>query len=371
MGHAAPAHAALTVKYPKQNHAPPSEVLLLQIEKYMTTTENSTATVSRPEALILPSTVVWTPEIDRMAQKVARWIRIDQPGGVIYGAQRNGKSRACSYLVGMLSSLLDYELAVLHWTIPDQAEAKKNEREFVQEMLQQSGCLRVGSRDLAVLRRRCYTHLSELTEATGSKRVVIIIDEAQNLGKLQFSYLIHAFNSLEQMGIQPFFLLVGQPELRNQFKTWSEGKGMQVLGRFFAREHQYRGIALNEIGLVLQAFDMPVEGESVSVFSRAFPEAYKAGWRLEHLTPHFDEALALIMRKHNIASGLRLPMQYFRSTVLSVLNTALDEGIAPEMLTSAHVLLGLEEAGFLSVLGFYVDSDPDPRQERAAGWSRK
>ncbi len=332
----------------------------------MTTDENPTTPPSRPEALILPSTVVWTPEIDRMAQQVSRWIRIDQPGGVVYGAQRNGKSRACSYLVGMLSALLDYELAVLHWTIPDQAEAKKNEREFVQEMLQQSGCLRVSSRDLAVLRRRCYTHLAELVEATGSKRIVIIIDEAQNLGKLQYSYLIHAFNSLEQLGIQPFFLLVGQPELRNHFKDWSEGKGMQVLGRFFAREHVYRGIALDEIRLVLQAFDMPVEGEVSSVFSRVFPQAYKAGWRLEQLTPCFDEALALIMRKHNITSGLRLPMQYFRSAILSVLNQALDDGIAPETLTSAHVVQGLEDAGFLRVLGFYVDSDPDPRQSRRA-----
>ncbi len=319
--------------------------------------------------LILPSTVIWTPEIDRMAQKVIRWIRMDQPGGVIYGAQRNGKSRACSYLVGMLASLLGYNLAVVHWTIPDQAEAKKNEREFVQEALLQSGCERLTSRDLAILRRRLFTHLYELTEATGSKRLVILVDEAQNLGRLQFSYLIHAFNSLENMGIQPFFLLVGQPELRNRFKDWSEGKGLQVLGRFFAREYQYRGIALDEISLVLESFDVPLEGDSFSVFSHVFPGAYEAGWRLEKLTPCFKEALALIMRKHNITSGLRLPMQYFRSSVLSVLNDALDGDIAPEMLTSNHVLMGLENTGFLSVLGFYVDADFDPNQGRT--WSEQ
>lgn len=335
----------------------------------MTATQETAEPAPQAKNLILPSTVIWTPEIDRLAQKAVRWIRIDQPGGVIYGAQRNGKSRACTYLVGTLASLIGYELAVVLWTIPDQNDAKKTEREFVQERLQQSGCERVTHRDLAVLRRRLYTHLCELSDATGSKRVVVIVDEAQNLKKMQFSYLIHAFNSLENMGVQPFFLLVGQPELRNRFKDFSEGGGLQVLGRFFAREHLYRGISLDEICLVLQAFDVPLEGEGQSVFHRAFPEAYDAGWRLEKLTPWFLEALALIMRKHNIPSGLRFPMQYFRSSLLSVLMDALDQGVAPELITSAQVLKGFETAGFLKVLGFYVNADLEPSRAESDPWS--
>lgn len=320
----------------------------------MTTT---TTDFPRPEGLILPNTVVWTPEIDRLAQQVAKWIRIDQPGGTVYGAQRNGKSRACSYLAGTLGSVLGYEVAVLHWTIPDQIESKQTEREFVQEQLQQSNCPRVSGRDLAVLRRRCHSHLVELAHGCGSRRLIILIDEAQNLTRKQYGYLIHTFNSLEQLGIHPFFLLVGQPELRNTPGSWAEASGMQVLGRFFSREHLYRGVDVSEITMVLQAFDVPVENDTESVFARVFPDAYAAGWSLEKLGKPFEEAMAITMRQHNISNGLRLPMQYLRSTLLEVLHEALDNRKAPEMLTSTDMLTALDASGFLRVLAYYVDSD--------------
>lgn len=323
----------------------------------MNDSSSSSSSQPLPKGLILPNTVVWTPEIDRLAQQVAKWIRIDQPGGTVYGAQRNGKSRACSYLAGTLGSVLGYEVAVLHWTIPEQIESKQTEREFVQEQLQQSNCPRVGGRDLAVLRRRCHAHLVELAHAFGSRRLVILIDEAQNLSRKQYGYLIHTFNSLEQLGVHPFFLLVGQPELRNTPKDWAEANGMQVLGRFFAREHLYRGVDVAEITLVLQAFDVPVADDTVSVFARAFPAAYAAGWSLEKLGQPFEEAMAMIMRRHNISKGLRLPMQYLRSTLLEVLHQALDDGKAAEILSAVDVMRALETSGFLRVLAYYVDTD--------------
>lgn len=319
-----------------------------------------------PSGLILPNTVVWTPEIDRLAQQVAKWIRVDQPGATVYGAQRNGKSRACSYLAGTLSSVLGYEVAVIHWTIPDQIESKQTEREFVQEQMQQSNCPRVGGRDLAVLRRRCHSHLVELAHACGSRRLIILIDEAQNLTRKQYGYLIHTFNSLEQLGVHPFFLLVGQPELRNTPGSWAEASGMQVLGRFFSREHLYRGVDVSEITLVLQAFEVPVENDTESVFARVFPAAYAGGWSLEKLGTPFEEAVAMTMREQNISSGLRLPMQYLRSTLLGVLHQALDTGKAPELLTATDVMAALEASGFLRVLAYYVDSD-SPRDGNKGG----
>lgn len=337
-----------------------------------TTTTSPPAFQAEPETqdLILPSTVVWTPEIDRLASQVAKWIRIDQPGGTVYGAQRNGKSRACSYLAGMLGSVLGYEIAVVHWSIPEQVEAKQTERDFIQEQLLQSKCPRVSSRDLSVLRRRCYTHLVDLARASGSRRIVILIDEAQNLTRMQYGYLIHTFNSLEQLDVYPFFLLVGQPELRNRPDGWAEANGMQVLGRFFAREHLYRGVAQSEIALVLQAFDVPVADETASMFARVFPGAYGAGWSLDKLGTPFEEAIALIMRKHNISKGLRLPMQYLRSTLLGVLHRALDEKKAPEMLGTVDVMHALEASGFLRVLSYYVDSDASGEMAAASEGNR-
>lgn len=322
----------------------------------MITTDDEDDKNDEFHGLILSDTIVWTPEIDRLAKRVARWIRMDQPGGAVYGQQRNGKTRACTYLVSCLPTVLGYQISVLHWSIPDQIESKKTEREFVQEMMQQSNCSRVFSRDLAVLRRRFHTHLVDLAKDAGSKRLVIIVDEAQNLHASQYGYLIHCFNSLEQLGVYPFFLLVGQPELKNTPANWAEAKGMQVLGRFFAREHRYFGVARGEIEVVLEAFDLPVDGESTNPLTKNFTADYENGWRLKNLAPAFVEAIDVLMRQHNIESGLRLPMQYLRSTLLALLYRVIDDKFPLELVNSSMVLTALRESGFLSVFTYYVDS---------------
>lgn len=320
----------------------------------MITQDSPVGTVADAVGL-LPNLTVWTPEIDRLCATVARWVRMDLPGGTVYGQQRNGKTRAAQYLASAIGSVLGYSMAVRHWIVPEQLESKQSEREFVQEMTQQSGCVRVGGRDLAILRRRCHTHLVDLTKSVGSKRLIIIIDEAQNLTRSQYGYLIYCFNALEQLGIFPFFLLIGQPELRNAPGSWREASGMQVLGRFFAREHIYRGVQTCHIKLVLEAFDAVPEGESGPPLSRVFPAAYAAGFQLQMLAPIFVEAMDMVMKHHQIAGGLCLPMQYLRASLLGLLYRVLDEKLSLENVNSAMVFNALEEAEFFKVLAFYVE----------------
>ncbi len=304
---------------------------------------------------LLPNVTVWTPEIDRLCATVAGWVRMDLPGGTVYGQQRNGKTRAAQYLASAIGSVLGYSIAVLHWIVPEQLESKQTEREFVQEMIQQSGCMRVSGRDLAILRRRCHTHLVDLAKAAGSKRLIVIIDEAQNLTRSQYGYLIFCFNALEQLGIFPFFLLIGQPELRNAPESWREASGMQVLGRFFAREHIYRGVNCADVEAVLQSFDVAAEGESAPPLARIFPSAYASGFELAKLSPVFVEAMEIVMKQHNIAGGLRLPMQYFRASLLGLLYRVLEEQLTLDMVNSAMVFNALKETEFFKVLAYYID----------------
>ncbi|HCY15442.1 MAG: hypothetical protein A2Z93_01540 [Curvibacter sp. GWA2_64_110] len=329
----------------------------------MISNETLPSTMAEPVGL-LPNLTVWTPEIDRLCSVVARWIRLDLPGATVYGQQRNGKTRAAKYLAGALPTLLGYEVAVLHWIIPEQQHAKQTEREFVQEMIQQSGSVRVQSRDLAVLRRRCHTHLVDLAREAGSKRLVVIVDEAQNLSKAQFGYLIYCFNALEGLGIYPFFLLIGQPELENTPTAWAEAGGMQVTGRFFAREHIYRGVRIDHIENVLIAFDTPPEDNAPSPLALAFPAAYASGWGLSALAPQYREAMELVMKKHNIPSGLRLPMQYLRASLLGLLYRVMDKKLDLGQINSAMVFRALKETEFFKVLVYYVDDVVDTDDDK-------
>jgi hypothetical protein len=306
-------------------------------------------------SIILPDSTVWTPEIERLAVRVTRWIQLGLPGGAVYGQQLNGKTRACWYLNLALPELLGYPIAILHWAISGQEEKKQNEWEFTQDMAIQSDCDRVSGRDLALLRRRLHKHMFDLASVNGSKRLLIIVDDAQNLSSRQFNYLIHWYKVLEALGIRPFFLIIGQPELLNAHKSWNEINGMQLVGRFFSVEHRYRGIDPSEIKDVLESLDIMDPGEQSFALAKTFPSAYAGGWRLQNLASAFEEAAQILMKEQTIESGLRLPMQYLRSSVLSMLYRAIDENLPVHMLTTAMALTALKDSGFSGVLSYYVD----------------
>ncbi len=321
---------------------------------------------ARGEVDLLGDDPIWTPEIQSLADTVRVGFRLGFRGMAVDGAQRCGKTQACLYLRDTLAHTMGYPVATFLWAIPEFAST---ERDFVQERLRDSGCHAISHRDIAVLRARLYDHIAETAISMGGRRAVIIVDEAQNLTRQQYHYLHHADNNLEQRKIRPFFVLIGQPELRNMTSSWAQSNGFQVVGRFFTRQHQYRGIALADIPQIIEAFDEPVGDAEEATYAHALPEAYKAGWRLSNVSPMLVEAITIIAAKHNISSGIRVPMQALRAMLLSILFQVIDSKVDPALLGRKMVLKAVRESAFPSVMSYYVDAtqeDDDDVEPQAA-----
>jgi hypothetical protein len=308
----------------------------------------------------LDETVIWTPEIERLAQTVARWIRLDTPGGVVFGKQRNGKSSACEYLTAVLTSIIGYPIATVSWSIPSNHSPR--EREFTQERLLQSRCGAIAHRDVAVLRGRLLEHIAQLADSLCARRVIVVIDEAQNLEPEHYGYLVHCFNELVQRQLRPFFLLIGQPELENARNTWEKSRSHQIVGRFHVNKHVFRGIAAADMGEVLSEFDKPSPPESISPVARVLPAAYAAGWSLAKLEPVLREALELAKALHNLTGEVRIPMQYLRSSVLAFLYWAIETRMNPADASSALLLRCLRDSGFLSVITYYIEAEENDKE---------
>lgn len=306
---------------------------------------------------LLPDSIVWTPEIEKLNRFIIESVRMQARGCAVMGQQCNGKSFATRYLASLLPTSLGYKTAVVRWSIsaPGQG-AKRTERSFLQERMIQSGCTSIAHRDVAVLWHRLHTHLAELAVASGSRSIVIMVDEAQNLSYEEYNRMIHCFNSLEDLRVKPFFMLVGQPELANASTTWKETNGMQVIGRFFTRTYWFRGIAPEDIAVVLQCFDEPGK-DGVCVSAQLMPQRLGTDWHMGHWGPQFKEAMQTLMIAHNIVKGLRLPMQMLRSALLLLLDRAIAKKMDPRRLSSSMVLAALEDTGFTSSLVYYVDAD--------------
>lgn len=319
-----------------------------------------------PNPGLLPDSIVWTPEIDRLNDFIIESLRMQCRGCAVFGQQCNGKSYATRFLMTLLPTTLGHTTAVVRWSIRAQsAGSLRTERTFIQERLIQSGCPAVTHRDLAVLWRRLLSHLAELAQSAGSRWIVIMIDEAQNLSLDEYNRLIHCFNGLEDLNVKPFFLLVGQPELANTSASWTEFNGMQVIGRFFSRRNWFRGISMEDVGFVLEAFDER-DAAGLRWSARLFPQLLGIEWSMTQWHEQFIEALQALMVEHSIQTTLRLPMQMLRSTVLLLLDRALQGKADPRQVSAAAVLQALRDTGFTSSLSYYLCDGSDGSARKAA-----
>ena len=312
----------------------------------------------------LEDAIVWTPVIERLGQTVAGWLRMDSPGGMVSGKPRLGKSAACRYLAQTLPSIFAAPVAVVIWSIPDNRTMR--ERDFIQERMLQSGCVAVAHRDIAVLRSRLYDRLAHLAVGAASKRVVIMIDEAQHLSADHYGYLIHCANELMDRRVRPFFLLVGQPELEDMARRWNENMLQQVHGRFHTHEFIFTGIARAELADVLAQMDERVSPERPSPPEALLPAAYAEGWRLSELAPAIGQALVAIATQHNITGEILVPMQYLRSAVLAFFSRMVAHRLDPRAASAALLLNCLRDAGFLSVVGYYAEAEHPHRDAGGA-----
>lgn len=317
------------------------------------------------EGDLLGEGVVWTPEIERLGKAIGGRIRMDLPGMAVDGPQRNGKSWATLYVAEVLSTILGYSVVTVIWVIP--AEGGLSAREFDSERMRQSGCSAVSYRGTSIQFGRHCDHLAALAREAGTRRIIIFVDEAQNLRRAQYNYLIHYFNELERLRLRPFFVLVGQPELRNAASNWMNADGHQVVGRFLNRPHDYLGIALDDIDKVLAGFDDDSAGDVVTAAFRVSPDAYRRGWRISALAPLIAEAIRLIAREHNVKQELRVPMQYLRATVLALLYTLIERQCAPEQCTLGDTVSAARASGIGNVLLHYVARGDSSLSDKAGG----
>ena len=151
--------------------------------------------------------------------------------------------------------------------------------------------------------------------------------------------------------------------------SWLQADGHQVLGRFLGRQHQFHGILLSDFGAVLEQFheNSVEEGGLTAVFAQALQN----GWRLPDWTRPLVEAFSISAAKQSIHDAyLRVPMQYFRAILLSMLYEALDENLDPRSASTVNCLRAIRYSGFESVMSYYVGneltSDKDVQRADAA-----
>lgn len=161
------------------------------------------------------------------------------------------------------------------------------------------------------------------TQASGGDRLVLFVDEAQNWGEDQYTWLRDISNDLALHGIRLITSLFAHTGFLAVRSSLLGLKRTDLIGRFMLHPHIFRGVSsLPDLIEVMKCYDDPGVSEfptgsgiSYSQFFR--PQMFSTGWRLEKEAGPCWAAFSAEAGKHG--GHYQVGMQWIASAIRNFL----------------------------------------------------
>jgi len=264
--------------------------------------------------------ILYTVSINELLDSVIKWIQLRNPGAIIYGPPRLGKTWAIKYL----KKYFEFKYPNQWYMIVVKAEKfkKPNEDRFFESILKSVGHLLYNNGKTSAKRDRLTNFLIDKGENVVRKQIILFIDDAQRYTDYEYEWLMDIYNELESYGITLTTILVGQAELSFKRSTYLISH-KQIVGRFMIQEKRFYGLQdFEELVYLLTSYDSVTEYPQNSGWSYTnffFPIGFANGKRLENSATDLWNSISELRTKAGISSKTEIPMHYLISIINYVL----------------------------------------------------
>ncbi len=161
-------------------------------------------------------------------------------------------------------------------------------------------------------RLRCLNMLIGQARQLSSDRYLLLVDEGQNWGEAQWTWLRDLANDLNNTHIRLITVTFGQTvDLRKLRTLLLSRSRTDLVGRFLLNPREFRGLRdVHELRETLEAHDDPEQssyplGTDISYSEFFMPLAFKGGWRLaDEADRMWDEFRKVAQRSGKVAGNI-------------------------------------------------------------------
>lgn len=261
-----------------------------------------------------------TPPIEALANTMKRWMEAEISGGLVFGHQRYGKTRAARALVKQWTTIA--KCAMPAYLIDVRTRNVPNEDGFFEDFLVGVGHEYPAKGKAKDKRNRVRDFLVCEAQRMASDKVLLVVDNAHRLDQIHYDWLCNLFDELDAANILAFTVSVGEPDLKSIREGFESAGQMQSVGRFMVEEHWFRGIhRQKDLERVLGWFDTKIfpEGSGWSYSRYYYPEAFDSGWRLLREAPLVWSLWETLHSTRKLHGPLEIPMMYLSSVIRRIL----------------------------------------------------
>lgn len=221
--------------------------------------------------------------IEEALNQILLWIDVGQPGGIVCGPPRLGKTSA----LRIMSPLLEHELCnrVPIYTFQCPSERQITQNAFLARLLSDIGHDLASSAKAIVKEERIVKFITLHAKQLGGERAILFIDDAQWLTERGYYWLMDIHNQLDRKQVQLFTILFGQTELIGIRSAYASVNQHQIIGRFMTRIHRFRGLRtvqdVTTIFTILDDSEQHCNASGQTITQAHVPTAFESGWRLQ------------------------------------------------------------------------------------------
>lgn len=267
------------------------------------------------------------PPLREFVSEFSKLLSYGELSMVCFGPPRCGKSTASAFLRNRLE---ETGQAVVLWAhIERDVRQKKGTDRLWQDLCR-------GQNDALdpLINRPYYTLVNRtrvLADKLGTPKVLIALDEGQNLTDELYFALKKLVDDLIEYGLSPFVLQMAQPEILSRAERLKHRLFHDLVDRFLTRMYRFRGLRLDEFDEVLRHYDNACwpEGSSTSYVAHFAPNLWRAGWRMEQQVPAFVAAFTALATELGKDSS-DIGMKFVTTAVRGLLNALAQNEAASE-----------------------------------------
>lgn len=274
-----------------------------------------------------------TEQIKEAFLAITEVIAFRQPGCCFIAKYRHGKSTA---IVMIASHISEVAPNIGSHLVVAKSHDQVTERNFWGDILASMQLPLLGTAEERSDRVR--KAMKAACQQAGGKQFVLLIDEGQNWGTREYTWLRDLTNQLSHEGQYTVTTIIfgdaSLSEVSNEFRT----NRQDLWARFLMKPRQFSGIRdLRDLAFFLSQFDSCSDyvypaGSGICYSEFYLPKAYASGWRLkgeaDHLMQAFIRGAAQVNR-----SFTEIGMQWVGDAVNDFLNSMMHKdgrGFSPD-----------------------------------------